>query len=127
MGRDSPVERSSLGNASPWDARRGAQGSPGAAAPGAFWELFCGEKFPAGGNTACGLSARGNQIRLRRMRANEGIGPYGAPAANAPTCDSAVGAAISRPPGCDAWAPSPNGPAQSLPCVRGGGAQRRRG
>ena len=25
------------------------QGSPGAAAPGAFWELFCGEKFPAGG------------------------------------------------------------------------------
>ena len=27
----------------------GPQGSPGAAAPGAFWELFCGEKFPAGG------------------------------------------------------------------------------
>ena len=31
---------------------RGPYGSPGAAAPGAFWELFCGEKFPAGGRPA---------------------------------------------------------------------------
>ena len=49
MGRDSPVERNCLRNASPWDARRAAQGSPGAAAPGAFWGLFRGEKSPAGG------------------------------------------------------------------------------
>ena len=27
----------------------GPKGGLGAAAPGAFWELFCGEKFPAGG------------------------------------------------------------------------------
>ena len=49
MGRDSPVERNCLRNASPWDARRAAQGSPGAAAPGAFWGLSLGEKSPAGG------------------------------------------------------------------------------
>ena len=49
MGRDSPVERNCLRNASSWDARRAAQGSPGAAAPGAFWGLFRGEKSPAGG------------------------------------------------------------------------------
>ena len=27
----------------------GPNGGPGAAAPGAFWGLFCGEKSPAGG------------------------------------------------------------------------------
>ena len=43
------MERNCLRNASPWDARRAAQGSPGAAASGAFWGLFLGEKSPAGG------------------------------------------------------------------------------
>ena len=70
MGRDSPVERSSLGNASPWDARRGAQGSPGAAAPGAFWELFCGEKFPAGGK-----QARRDCVLLSNRPASGEFGP----------------------------------------------------
>ena len=53
MGRDGPVDRGCLRDAASGDARRGGPyGSPGAAAPGAFWELFCGEKFPAGGNTS---------------------------------------------------------------------------
>ena len=46
MGRDGPVERNGLGDVSPWDARRAAQGSPGAAAPGAFWELLTARKVP---------------------------------------------------------------------------------
>ena len=51
-GRDSPMERNGLGIASSGDARRGPQGGPGAAAPGAFWGLFRGEKSPAGGKQA---------------------------------------------------------------------------
>ena len=49
MGRDDLVERNGRRDASSWGARRGAHGSPGAAAPGAFWGLFRGEKSPAGG------------------------------------------------------------------------------
>ena len=52
-GRDGPEESSCPRNASPGDARRTAKRGPGAAAPGAFWELFRGEKFPAGGSPAC--------------------------------------------------------------------------
>ena len=49
MKRDGLVERNSLGDAfSEMHAAR-PQGSPGAAAPGAFWGLFRGEKSPAGG------------------------------------------------------------------------------
>ena len=52
MGRDDLVERNGRRDASSWGARRGAHGSPGAAAPGAFWGLFRGEKSPAGGKQA---------------------------------------------------------------------------
>ena len=52
-GRDGPEESSCPRNAAPGDARRTAKRGPGAAAPGAFWELFRGEKFPAGGSPAC--------------------------------------------------------------------------
>ena len=51
-GRDILVERNCLRNAASDDARRGTQGGPGAAAPGAFWGLFRGEKSPAGGSTS---------------------------------------------------------------------------
>ena len=55
-------------------------------------------------------------------RADVGIGPY------APTeaIVLIVGARIARPLGGGARALSPNA-SQSLPCVRGGGAQRRKG
>ena len=48
MERDEPEERGGLGDAFLGMHAAGPRG-PGAAAPGAFWELFCGEKFPAGG------------------------------------------------------------------------------
>ena len=97
-----PIGLNSFRVASPWDARRAAPWGPGAAAPGAFWGLFRGEKSPAGGSPAamperfrrphrsrdsavgahrasvclrC-LSASAEQTRLRRVRADEGIGPY---------------------------------------------------
>ncbi len=54
----------SLRVASSGDARRTAKRGPGAAAPGAFWELFCGEKFPAGGLE----KARDTQGASRLMR-----------------------------------------------------------
>ena len=49
MGRDSLVDSNSLRNAASGDTRRGAPRGTGGRSPGAFWELFCGEKFPAGG------------------------------------------------------------------------------
>ena len=55
MGRDSPVERNGLRNAASGDARRAAPRESGGRSPGAFWELFRGEKFPAGGKQACRL------------------------------------------------------------------------
>ena len=56
-GRDGPEESSCPRNASPGDARRTAKRGPGAAAPGAFWELFRGEKFPAGGSPVSAVRA----------------------------------------------------------------------
>ena len=52
MGRDSSVERNSLGDASPWDARHGAQGSPEAGPPARFGNPHRAEKSPAGGKQA---------------------------------------------------------------------------
>ena len=48
-------------------------GSPGAAAPGAFWELYCGEKSPAGGrqtNIASMLSQTESGPRFHRRGAH---------------------------------------------------------
>ena len=77
MGRDGPVERNSLGNAASWDARRGAHGSPGAAAPGAFWELFCGEKFPAGGRRKTADANWPSRLRRPLTRRGRAGRPYG--------------------------------------------------
>ena len=65
-------------------------GSPGAAAPGAFWELFRGEKFPAGGNKPHCQSAFVEQTRLRRVRAD--VACKGAP----PVAEEAT-AAVGQP------------------------------
>ena len=55
----------------------GPHGSPGAAAPRGFWELFRGEKSPAGGKQSLPrLCAAVEQTRQRRVRADVGIGPY---------------------------------------------------
>ncbi len=52
MERDNPVECN--GQEMPLLGMHAAepQGGPGAAAPGAFWGLFRGEKSPAGGSTS---------------------------------------------------------------------------
>ena len=52
MERDNPVEYN--GQEMPLLGMHAAepQGGPGAAAPGAFWGLFRGEKSPAGGSTS---------------------------------------------------------------------------
>ena len=52
MERDNPVECN--GQEMPLLGMHAAEphGGPGAAAPGAFWGLFRGEKSPAGGSTS---------------------------------------------------------------------------
>ena len=53
----------------------GPHGGPGAAAPGAFWELFCGEKFPAGGRgkTASAQTPPRLLRLLRLLRSTEAL------------------------------------------------------
>ena len=63
-GQDILVERNCLRDAASDDARRGAQGGPGAAAPGAFWGLFRGEKSPAGGSPAGAATAAATRGRF---------------------------------------------------------------
>ena len=61
----------------------GPHGSPGAAAPGAFWELFRGEKFPTGGRQA-GIA--------RALSPNRpACGGVGLMKASAPTTESLPG------------------------------------
>ena len=63
-GQDILVERNCLRDAASDDARRGAQGGPGAAAPGAFWGLLTARKSPppeaapAGAATAAATRGR---------------------------------------------------------------------
>ena len=72
------------------------QGSPGAAAPGAFSALFRGEKCPAGGSTRLPSFER---LRQTQRAVHPLARIARALAANATSRDPAVGAAISRPPG----------------------------
>ena len=77
MRRDGPVERNGLRDASPGDARRAAPtGVRGPQPPAHFGDFSAVKSSPPEATKPCRLSAVVEQTRLRRVRADEGIGPY---------------------------------------------------
>ena len=74
MRRDGPVERNGLRDASPGDARRAAPtGVRGPQPPARFRHFSAVKSAPPEAAPAHGC---GNETRLRRVRADVGIGPY---------------------------------------------------
>ena len=123
MERDGLVERNGLGNAAHWDTRRGAPWeSRGRSPPARFGNFSAVKSSPPEANKACRVCALPSN-----RPASGGFGPRHWPLHSCQLSVLTVGARIARPFGRIARGLSQTAAAKAHPCVRGGGAQRRRG
>ena len=77
MGRDGPEDRGCLRDAASGDACRGGpMGVRGPQPPAHFGNFSAVKSSPPEATKPCSLSAFAEQTRLRRVRADVGIGPY---------------------------------------------------